>query len=242
MLYSYLNLYLREGNLFMSNFYEEKEKFLIQLRLFRAELSLTQVEMAHRLNLSPRSYQRLESGQSDPDLMSLVNLSKLKNVNLCDLFEYNDGNCKSISELEVRKHFGSDEFFKTIEVVKDKISKKEQSSLEIMDYLSTENNFMNSELNFIASNFYKTVKNNTLSKVLGVCAGKVKNAGSSMKELDRLVSLFNLNYGKKDQYTSLNLVYEIQGAEKLLTAYCYTTSLNSSDHFSLIWVHSIKDN
>lgn len=62
------------------------DKFIIQLRYHREDMGLSQCEMAEKLNIGLRSYQRYESAESIPSVDLLFKISQILDFNLRDFF------------------------------------------------------------------------------------------------------------------------------------------------------------
>ncbi|MCR9203658.1 MAG: helix-turn-helix transcriptional regulator [Halobacteriovoraceae bacterium] len=56
------------------------EKLLVRIKVYRAGNSLTQSEMAKRLNLSLRTYQRVEQGVAPLDIETLYQMANIYNI------------------------------------------------------------------------------------------------------------------------------------------------------------------
>ena len=56
--------------------------FHTRIKDFRKSIKLTQKQMAERLNISERAYQYYESGQREPSLASISEISDTFNVSL----------------------------------------------------------------------------------------------------------------------------------------------------------------
>ena len=59
--------------------------FSILLRPKRVSLGLTQVEISEKANISLRSYQRIELGESCPSLDALFHISKILQIDLVEI-------------------------------------------------------------------------------------------------------------------------------------------------------------
>lgn len=56
--------------------------FHSKIREFRKDINLTQKQMAERLNISERAYQYYESGQREPNLDTLFNISNIFDISI----------------------------------------------------------------------------------------------------------------------------------------------------------------
>lgn len=113
-------------------------KFTLNLKTLRGMRSLTQQEVADSLNLSIRSYQRIELGESEPTLSTLYNLAALFEITIQKLLCFKDDELffyESVNEVDVINYENSSNFLN--------LSKK-----LIKDF---ENSSNNNFLNFISS-------------------------------------------------------------------------------------------
>ena len=56
--------------------------FHSKIREFRKDINLTQKQMAERLNISERAYQYYESGQREPNLDTLFDISNIFDISI----------------------------------------------------------------------------------------------------------------------------------------------------------------
>ena len=69
-----------------SRFEQERERLGHQVRSRRIELGMTQEDAAHAMMLSTRHYQKLESGELNVTLRTLVKVATALRFELYDLF------------------------------------------------------------------------------------------------------------------------------------------------------------
>ncbi len=62
-------------------------KYRILLKELRTEAGLTQQQMAEKLETSQQNYQRYESGQIEPNIATLIALSRIFDVSIDELFQ-----------------------------------------------------------------------------------------------------------------------------------------------------------
>ena len=62
-------------------------KYRILLKELRIEAGLTQRQMAEKLETSQQNYQRYESGQIEPNIATLIALSRIFDVSIDELFQ-----------------------------------------------------------------------------------------------------------------------------------------------------------
>lgn len=56
--------------------------FHLKIKEFRKTINLTQKQMAERLNISERAYQYYESGQREPNLDTLFDISNVFDISI----------------------------------------------------------------------------------------------------------------------------------------------------------------
>ena len=66
------------------------QNFSALLKNYRINLGLTQQELAQKLKTSIRSYQRIESGESEPSLSQLYRLSRELNFDFKEIFKFQE--------------------------------------------------------------------------------------------------------------------------------------------------------
>lgn len=65
-------------------------KILTSIKEARKRKGFNQIDIAEKLNISTRTYQRIESGTGSIDLMMAIKLNKLLSLDLKNYFEIDD--------------------------------------------------------------------------------------------------------------------------------------------------------
>ena len=65
--------------------------FSILLRIKREKLNFSQFELASKLGISLRTYQRIECGDSEPSLSQVYKLAHILNFDVSEIFHYEKG-------------------------------------------------------------------------------------------------------------------------------------------------------
>lgn len=214
----------------------ESKKFIIQLKTCRIENSLSQLDMATKLNMSHRNYQRMEAGNVYPDLSNLVVLANFQGCELSDLFSYKDDSFNFINKHYIRNLDGGNNFLEVVESFEELVLCCSGDSNRFLQNLTDCDFFLDSENQLLCSNFLKTIKNLRFGKTLQNSAGVVKTVAVSMRDSKRLISIYNHTCNERQKkFSTFSLQYIINQDVVEFDIICYSTFLENGDQIVLGW-------
>tara|TARA_Y100000780_G_scaffold232582_1_gene267421 strand:- start:739 stop:1404 length:666 start_codon:yes stop_codon:yes gene_type:complete len=141
--------------------------FQTNLYLLRKIKNYSQREMATRINISFRTYQRLESGEAVPSLIDIYNLSKEFDLSPVDIIDFS---CKSIplkeaSYEEIEERFGITDY-EVVSFIKD-FEYKSARKLEVKKNILSNEGFHEFSMPLMFSDFKFLTVNDRFKKSFG---------------------------------------------------------------------------
>lgn len=206
------------------------DKFVIQLRYHREDKRLSQCELADKLKIGLRSYQRYEAGESIPSIDLLFMISQVLDFNLKDFFAPEDylkhiNGLKFYEGAEV-KEFTSHPLIIDSELMSFFESKEFQKVIDTDDLkLLRKNKF------FQSSSYYINVANpkyrmiNPVLKHLLQTTTDIVSSTTCFNDIRVLGSLWSTLIDKKQAYYDIITYPEFPGGNfQMKSKYLYRSS------------------
>lgn len=199
----------------------ELDKFSVNLKLYRMNEKLSQMDLADQLGVSHRTYQRIESGQAEANLSVLMKLSVIFKVSMSELVHCLDPNFSFELLKDPKRHENKiiqDFYGFSREHLTFGFEKLDEEP--ILSFIKKED-FQNSKLPLVVCNFSEFYVNQTLSGMFP-CSLKKEARHTAVQTFDDgkdVISISSFLHGVDQVFYIHSSVHQF-GASRYLVKSC----------------------